>query len=238
VSRATLHPAPPRPPTDFDAIAECYDESLPAHVVEHYLRKRLAFIRRHTRPGPALDLGCGTGLLAERVTDVGYAVTGLDPSPGMLRRLNRRRPDIPAVVGDGTALPFRDGAFALVYCVAVLHHVAHPDAVRRTLLEMARVTRPGGAILVWDHNPRNPYWPLLMRRVPQDSGAERLIPGLSAGGARVTASAQLGFMPDFAPRPLVGTVAALERLVEATPGLRRLCAHNVVLATRTGGPPS
>jgi SAM-dependent methyltransferase len=246
VSRTTFHPAPSPPPprTDFDAIAECYDESLPIDVVEHYLRKRLAFIRRHTRPGPALDLGCGTGLLAERVADAGYAVTGLDPSPGMLRQFNRRRPGIPTVVGDGTALPFRDGAFALVYCVAVLHHVAHPDAVRRTLLEMARVTQPGGAILVWDHNPRNPYWPLLMRRVPQDSGAERLIPereilaGLAAGGARVTSRAQLGFMPDFAPRPLVGAVAALERLVEATPGLRRFCAHNVVLAVKTGRLPS
>ena len=239
---AALPASPPR--TDFDAIAECYDESLPIDVVEHYLRKRLAFIRRHTRPGPALDLGCGTGLLAERVADAGYAVTGLDPSPGMLRQFNRRRPGIPTVVGDGTALPFRDGAFALVYCVAVLHHVAHPDAVRRTLLEMARVTQPGGAILVWDHNPRNPYWPLLMRRVPQDSGAERLIPereilaGLAAGGARVTSRAQLGFMPDFAPGPLVGAVAALERLVEATPGLRRFCAHNVVLAVKTGRLPS
>ena len=230
--------------TDFDAIAERYDESLPAHVVEHYLRKRVAFIRRHTRPGPALDLGCGTGLLAERVADAGYAVTGLDPSPGMLRRFKRRRPDIPTVVGDGTALPFADGAFALVYCVAVLHHIAHPDDVRRTLLEMARVTQPGGAILVWDHNPRNPYWPLLMRRVPQDSGAERLIPeheiltGLTAGGGRAVVSAQLGLMPDFAPPKLVGAVAALERLVEATPGLRRLCAHNVVLAVRSGPPPS
>src|SRR6188472_2053209 len=89
--------------TDFDAIADQYDESLPSHVVEHYLRKRLAFIRRHTRPGPTLDVGCGTGLLAERVAGAGYAVTGLDPSRGMIARLRRRRPALPAVVGDGTA---------------------------------------------------------------------------------------------------------------------------------------
>ena len=41
---------------------------------------------------------------------------------------------------------------------------------------MVRVARPGGRILVWDHNPRNPYWGRLMARVPQDTGEERLIP--------------------------------------------------------------
>ncbi len=225
-------------PTNFDAIADEYDVSLPGHVVEHYLAKRLAFIRRHTAAGPALDLGCGTGLLAERVAAAGYTVTGLDPSRGMLRQLRRRRPDLGAVTADGVALPFVDGAFALTYCVAVMHHVAEPAAVRRTLGEMVRVTRPGGHVLVWDHNPRNPYWPLLMRRVPQDTGAERLIPeeeivaGLTAVGARVVRTEQLGLVPDFAPRPLLGLAATLERAVEATPGLRRLCAHNVILAVK------
>ena len=249
MTQATLDPAAPahseraRPtpgtPTDFDTIAAEYDASLPAHVVEHYLAKRLAFIRRHTAPGPALDLGCGTGLLAERVAAAGYAVTGLDPSRGMLGQLRRRRPSLNAVVADGGALPFADDSFALTYCIAVMHHVAEPAAVRRTLLEMVRVTRPGGHVLVWDHNPRNPYWPRLMRRVPQDTGAERLIPeheilaGLAAGGARLVHSAQLGLVPDFAPRALLGVAAAAERVVEAIPGLRRLCAHNVVLAVKT-----
>ena len=233
-------PAAAGTPTDFDAIAGEYDGSLPAHVVAHYLAKRLAFIERHTRPGPALDLGCGTGLLAARVAAAGYAVTGLDPSRGMLRELRRRSPEVAAVAADGTALPFPDDAFALTYCVAVLHHVASAAAVRATLREMARVTRPGGHVLVWDHNPRNPYWPLLMRRVPQDTGAERLIPeaeivaGLAAGGARPVLTAQLGLVPDFVPRPLLPSVAALERAVEAAPGLRRLCAHNVVLAVKAG----
>ena len=40
---------------------------------------------------------------------------------------------------------------------------------------MVRVARPGGRVLIWDHNPRNPYWANLMARVPQDTGEERLI---------------------------------------------------------------
>lgn len=226
--------------TDFDAIAEEYDESLPAHVVEHYLRKRLAYIVDHATPGPTLDVGCGTGVLAERVVDAGFDVTGLDPSAGMLHVLNRRRPDIPTVVGSGVDLPFPDNSFVLTYCVAVMHHVAEPDAVRQTLIEMARVTRPGGKVLIWDHNPHNPYWPYLMRRVPQDTGAERLIPeeeivaGLRAGGAKPIRREQLGFVPDLTPRPLLRAMQVVERGVEAVPGLRRLCAHNVILAVKTG----
>ncbi len=246
MTRAALERPPAnRPPhpgaTDFDAIADEYDQSLPAHVVEHYLVKRLAYIRRHTEPGLTLEVGCGTGLLAERVAAAGYDVVALDPSRGMLRQLHRRLPTLPSVVAAGGALPFAENSFSLTYCIAVMHHVAEPAAVRDTLTEMVRVTRPGGHVLIWDHNPRNPYWPLLMNRVPQDTGAERLIPedeirsGLTLGGATVIDSAQLGLVPDFAPRALLGIAARIERAVEAIPGLRRLCAHNVVLAVKSRG---
>jgi hypothetical protein len=40
-------------------------------------------------------------------------------------------------------------------------------------------------------------------------------------------------MPDFVPRWLLGPAAAVERVVEAIPGLRRFCSHNVVLAIKT-----
>jgi hypothetical protein len=111
--------------------------------------------------------------------------------------------------------------------------------VRRTLSEMVRITRPGGRILVWDHNPLNPYWSLLMRRVPQDTGAERLVPlselvaGLRDAGAEPVRIERLGLMPEFVPRWLIRPAAAVERAVEATPGLRRFCAHNVVLAIKS-----
>jgi SAM-dependent methyltransferase len=220
----------------FDEIAHDYDESLPPHVVEHYLQKRVAFIRGHVPRGKILDVGCGTGALAQRLAEVGYDVTGVDPSDGMLDVLRERAPSITAVHADGTELPFEDNSFDLAYCVAVMHHVAEPGAVRRTLTEMARVTRTGGRVLVWDHNPRNPYWKNLMGRVPQDTGDERLIPeeellsGLRAGGAEPLLSAQLGFVPDFVPPRGLRLAQRAERAVERIPGLRRVCAHNVVLA--------
>jgi SAM-dependent methyltransferase len=222
----------------FDTIAEVYDEALPAHVVEHYLRKRTRYVVAHCPRGKGLDVGCGTGVLASRLADAGYQMSGIDPSDGMLDVLRARTPGIEAVQASGTELPFDDDSFDLVLTVAVMHHIADPGDVRRTLAEMVRVARPAGRILVWDHNPRNPYWGRLMAKVPQDTGEERLIPeeevtgGLRAAGAEILLSEQLGMVPDFVPPAALRAAAAAERAVERTPLVRRLGAHNVVLAAK------
>jgi SAM-dependent methyltransferase len=51
------------------------------------------------------------------------------------------------VLGDAEALPFPYGDFDLVGCLRVLHHVARPELV---VSEIARVTRPGGRLLIAD----------------------------------------------------------------------------------------
>ena len=222
----------------FDRIADEYDDALPPHVVEHYLVKRVRFIVEQCPKGRGLDVGCGTGVLAGRLQRAGFAMTGLDHSLGMLGVMAKDEPSVGSVRGDGTRLPFPDGTFDLAMTVAALHHVADPDKVHATLVEMVRVSRPGGRIVIWDHNPRNPYWKNLMARVPQDDGSERLVSeaeiegGLHAGGAEIISSNQLGLVPEFVPPSLMGAARLGERVVEATPGLRRLCAHNVVLARR------
>ena len=180
----------------FDSIAAVYDESIPAHVAEHYLKKRTAFVVAHCPRGEGLDVGCGTGVLAERLANAGYEMVGVDPSAGMLQILEARTPLVRPVHASGTSLPFDDDSFDLVVTVAVMHHIADPDDVRQSLSEMVRVVRPGGRVVVWDHNPRNPYWGLLMARVPQDTGEERLIPeaeiatGLRAAGGQILQSTQ------------------------------------------------
>ena len=163
-------------------------------------------------------------------------MTGVDPSQGMLDVLRSRAPEVAGVQGCGTDLPFDDDRFDLVLSVATMHHIAYREAVRGTLHEMVRVARPGGQVLIWDHNPRNPYWRLIMARVPQDDGSERLVPereiveGLEEAGADVLFARQLGFVADLTPPSLMRPAAGIERLVERTPGLRSACAHNVVLA--------
>ena len=67
----------------------------------------------------------------------------------------------------GAAL--RGRLFDLSLTVATLHHLETPLRVADTIAEMGRVVRRGGFVLIWDHNPLNPYWPILMKRVPQDT---------------------------------------------------------------------
>jgi SAM-dependent methyltransferase len=202
--------------------------------VRHYLEKRVAFVRQCVPP-PArlLDLGCGTGLLAQRLSQQGYRVTGLDLSYGMLLQGS---PALRYVQGDGAALPFADASFDGAVTVAALHHIFEPAKVASTIREMLRVTRPGGAAIIWDHNPLNPYWPFLMRRLPQDDEDTRLVPAGeilravdAAGAARVTV-VRSGWVPDFTPRWGLGAVEAAEAILERLPLVRSLSAHNVVVA--------
>ncbi len=221
----------------FDAIAPLYDASLPSHVTAHYLSKRIRFIGERVERGLVLDVGSGTGALAHSLMESGYQVLGTDASLGMLRLFLARTGRTP-VVALAHALPFRSDAFRGVVCVALLHHVARSDEVRGALSEMYRVLQTGGALVVWDHNPANPYWPILMKRVPQDSGRERLVPAseicddLREAGAESVEVFKMGFVPDFAPPALLTLFQRLESTLERWPLLRNWAAHNVVVARK------
>jgi ubiquinone/menaquinone biosynthesis C-methylase UbiE len=220
----------------FDQVAGSYDETFPAHVAEHYLRKRAVVIGTLLDGGEGLDVGCGTGLLLAALRRYG-TVVGVDPSPGMLEVLAREcRGE--AVLGSANKLPFADGRFDVVFSVAVLHHLSDPGVVATALREMVRVVRPGGRIVVWDHNPLNPYWPLLMKRSPQDRGDERIVPlgelerDLTNVGAIIVRSFRSGLVPDFTPRIMMPVARAVEWLIERMPLLRCFCAHNVIIAEK------
>ncbi len=101
------------------------------------------------RPGQAvLDVACGTGVVARAVADrlAGDGrVVGLDLNPTMLAVAGRVRPDLEWRQGDAAEQPFADATFDLVTCQASLMFFPAPVAALR---EMARVTRPGGAVVV------------------------------------------------------------------------------------------
>jgi ArsR family transcriptional regulator len=102
--------------------------------------------------GALLDVGTGTGRMAELLSPGAGQVTALDKSPEMLRIARARLQTLPAgkidlVQGDFTALPFAPAAFDTVLFHQVLHYAQDPGAV---LAEAARVLRPGGRIAVVD----------------------------------------------------------------------------------------
>lgn len=102
--------------------------------------------------GDLLDIGTGTGRIAELLSADAATVTGLDNSTEMLRLARARLQNLPAerldlVQGDFAALPFPPAAFDTVVFHQVLHYAQEPE---RVLAEAARVTRPGGTIAVVD----------------------------------------------------------------------------------------
>lgn len=210
---------------------------MPEHVSRHYLEKRLAFAGAiWPRGSHLLDVGCGTGRLGAGLARGGFRVTGIDRSIGMLHHAGTR--GIAAVCASADALPWADDVFDGAISVAVLHHLAAPALVAASIAEMIRVTRPGGRVVIWDHNPLNPYWPIFMRGLPQDDGSERLIGrrevrrAIAGGGGRVVSEAGLGWVPGFMPAPLMGLNRTIERLLERTPGAGWLAAHNVFVVRK------
>lgn len=102
--------------------------------------------------GALLDVGTGTGRMAELFAPASNHVTAFDKSPEMLRIARARLQNLPAdavtlVQGDFTALPFADDSFDTVLFHQVLHYALAPEAV---LGEAARVTRQGGTVAVVD----------------------------------------------------------------------------------------
>jgi len=95
-----------------------------------------------------LDAACGTGnvLAAIRRRRRVIALHGIDRSEAMLRRARTKVPDAQFLPGDLNAeLPYADGSFDVVTCLNVLYAVAQPA---RTLAELRRVLRPGGALII------------------------------------------------------------------------------------------
>lgn len=222
----------------YAAVAHEYDDVFPRHVAEHYIDKRTRLIKDLLPMGGlVLDVGCGTGQLAAAIAAEGYDMFGVDLSASMIAKA-RQRGLAGTYAGVTTALPFADNSFDLALTVATLHHLETPERVAATVSEMARVVKHGGFVVLWDHNPANPYWPILMKRVPQDSGDERLVPRSELlrdarnAGLQLYQALRSGFMPDFLPSALLTPWRWLERLVEVTPGLNALAAHNVVIARK------
>src|SRR6187549_574386 len=108
---------------------------------------RLAMIVREVERLPAgsriLDGAVGLGQLAGRMQRRGYRVVGIDYSFDAALYV-KRTSTIPAVVGDMTRMPFRDGAFDAVTTGETLEHLDDDAGAAR---EIARVIAPDGTCI-------------------------------------------------------------------------------------------
>jgi demethylmenaquinone methyltransferase/2-methoxy-6-polyprenyl-1,4-benzoquinol methylase len=163
----------------FDAVAARYDR-MNAVMTMGQERRWRGIVARELKVGAGdrvLDLAAGTGASSLPITEVGAKAIACDFSLGMLAVGATRHPQLRFVAGDALRLPFATGAFDAVTISFGLRNVSDVD---QALSELARVTRPGGRLVVLETSA-----PL---RQPLRAGhhfyVERLLPML----ARVVAS--------------------------------------------------
>ena len=153
----------------FDQVGKNYDitNTVLSFGQDRYWRKRTRR-RLDLKPGDVvLDLAAGTGVSTEEFAKSGAYCVACDFSRGMLQAGLSR--GLPMICGDGTQLPFADNTFDAVTINYGLRNIVD---YRAGLREMARVTKPGGTLVIGEFS--TPVVPLfstvykeyLMRALP------------------------------------------------------------------------
>lgn len=144
------------PPSRWIARAEAYDAwfdqpwGLVASAVEYRMLLDVACpIAGHTM----LDAGCGTGRFMHLLEAQGANVVGVDRDPDALAIAHTRTTGA-LILGDTHQLPLSDRSVDVAFAVTVCEFTANPA---RVVAELARVTKPGGRVVVGSLNRTSPW---------------------------------------------------------------------------------
>lgn len=136
--------------TYYDDFAGWYERErhLPYHRMLDDLEVEL--VERYGRDRDVLEVGCGTGLILDRVAQFARTARGIDLSAGMLAKAAHR--GLAVAQASATELPIATASVDVAYSFKVLAHI--PD-IQGAMREMARVVRPGGWVLAEFYNARS-----------------------------------------------------------------------------------
>ncbi len=132
----------------YNEFSDWYDRdrAVGYHAMIDGLELRVALPR--AKEQRVLEVGCGTGLILQRLASVAKSAEGVDLSPKMLDKARQR--GLKVREASATELPFSAESFSLVCSFKVLAHV---QGIQAAMSEMARVSVPGGTILAEFYNP-------------------------------------------------------------------------------------
>jgi ubiquinone/menaquinone biosynthesis C-methylase UbiE len=152
----------------YDDFSSWYERERAAGYHALIDQIELAAVREFAMGKRVLEAGCGTGLVLSKLAGVAREAHGFDLSVGMVEKARAR--GLSVALGSVTQVPFRADSFDFVCSFKVLAHV--PD-IQAALLELARVTRPGGMLVLEFYNPLSLRY--LAKRIagPQKISEER-----------------------------------------------------------------
>ena len=137
----------------YEVFSRVYDQDVHLDVPRAFFRTLRPLLRSVRGGAPVLDLGCGSGLLTERIAAAGLTVLGVDGSRPMLRRARARCEKhgarVRLVARDLAALRLPPAHPLAIACHDVLNHLPSEAALRRVLGSVRRALAPGG-LFVFD----------------------------------------------------------------------------------------
>ena len=175
---------------EFDRFADEYHEQhranvavtgeAPEYFAEYKIKALSALIQeRNLQVDRILDFGSGIGGSTPYIRQYlpQAALTSADVSQRSLDLAQARFAGMAqGMLIEGEAIPAPDNAFDVAFSACVFHHIDHDEHVS-WLQELRRVTRPGGIIMVFEHNPLNPLTVRAVRTCPFDENARLLRAG-------------------------------------------------------------
>ncbi len=130
----------------YDEIAALFSST------RQYIWKDIKPLVRFAKEGDSvLDIGCGNGRLYQLFKDLSISFTGADISAGLIDIAKNTYPDATFAVSDMRSLPFELESFDIAYSIAAVHHLPR-DGQQQTLVEAARVLKPGGLFVMTNWN--------------------------------------------------------------------------------------
>lgn len=110
-----------------------------------YFKNKIAQIKRYKKGGKLLDVGCATGYFLEVAKEEGFDVFGVDVSPFAVELAKKRLGKDRIHLGDLEGSKFETDFFDVVAMFQTVEHLPDPTA---TLIEVRRVLRPAGLLVV------------------------------------------------------------------------------------------
>ena len=157
-----------QPESEFDEYKDSYQEELKKSISfggqdhDFYTELKVDYLLRiyeHHSGNAAgmkvLDVGCGVGLTDRFLVDKVGELHGIDVAAEPLEHAREAVPKGTFKAYDGHTFPYEDNTFDVAFAICVVHHVP-PKQWTAFIGEMNRVVKPGGLVMIFEHNAINP----------------------------------------------------------------------------------